>query len=612
VIRVALAILLVLGACASHDGTGNARVSVAINALTASDVTSVRVTVSAPDITTPIVSNLVLAGGAWESTITQIPGGTGRVFSGEARDGDGTVIFTGSAMGVTITDGGTAVVMIVMHEAMPPDPFHNTAPYLTSFVLSSDHAAPGEGVTAVAQAVDLDGEPLTWGWTGTGGSFSPIDQQATTWTAPPADGTYGLTIAVRDPHGATDMLTALIDVITPIHEGRADVTVTLDLAPRISQISSTLGHIRVGGDPVVLAVSATDVEPGPLTYRWTSSCAGDGTDPAAPAFAFQLTDLLASDCTIGVTVTDSAGNTAYGDVVLHVSADPAPDLAPVIDATAGGSTAYHAERVTFTVVAHDPEGSALSFSWSAITGSFSTPNETASSSDIEWTAPDCFTGTADILVVISDAAGNSTEQSFVVTAEAQQCTPSGLVAWWTGDGALDQVSGRSLAGSASYTAGRHGLAFAFNGGTQLAAPATGLPVAGAARTLELWARVDSSVAIEEFYCGWGGFGSVTRSFALGSSSLRPFVSIWGPGVSSASTIATGAWHHLATTYSGGTYVLYVDGVVVGSGSVSPDTGAGSVLLGYLDVNRRLVGALDDVRIYDRALSAAEIAELAAH
>jgi len=75
----------------------------------------------------------------------------------------------------------------------------------------------------------------------------------------------------------------------------------------------------------------------------------------------------------------------------------------------------------------------------------------------------------------------------------------------------------------------------------------------------------------------------------------------------------GEWHHLvATAESNGELVLYVDGESKGSQSVDGSlyTGAGQTWIGLSPgQDRPLDGAVDDVRIYDRVLSADEVGTL---
>jgi hypothetical protein len=76
------------------------------------------------------------------------------------------------------------------------------------------------------------------------------------------------------------------------------------------------------------------------------------------------------------------------------------------------------------------------------------------------------------------------------------------------------------------------------------------------------------------------------------------------------------WIHVAATWDGGVVRLYQDGAEVGSASyaaVMPDD-TNNLLLGnnvnLSTADQPLVGRLDEVRLYNRALSAAEIAALA--
>ncbi|HUT89027.1 MAG TPA: FG-GAP-like repeat-containing protein [Thermoguttaceae bacterium] len=103
---------------------------------------------------------------------------------------------------------------------------------------------------------------------------------------------------------------------------------------------------------------------------------------------------------------------------------------------------------------------------------------------------------------------------------------------------------------------------------------------------------------------------------------RP-VFVWDPGDREFQTIDAdpgdavppGVWSHVAVTRNGATMMLYVDGVVKkigGEFSSAPFAKLGRMHLGRVNGSpgRDFHGRLDDVRVYDRALSATEIRALA--
>ncbi|MBI5229417.1 PKD domain-containing protein, partial [Candidatus Micrarchaeota archaeon] len=84
------------------------------------------------------------------------------------------------------------------------------------------------------------------------------------------------------------------------------------------------------------------------------------------------------------------------------------------------------------------------------------------------------------------------------------------------------------------------------------------------------------------------------------------------GFYSSFPVSFGEWHHLASVYDGGSQLLYLDGELAGSlgmGGVSGDRGS-PVLVGAW-LNRSVVGdffsgLIDEVRIWNRSLSAQEV------
>jgi hypothetical protein len=106
-----------------------------------------------------------------------------------------------------------------------------------------------------------------------------------------------------------------------------------------------------------------------------------------------------------------------------------------------------------------------------------------------------------------------------------------------------------------------------------------------------------------------GGGSGVISFAVAVNGKFP------QAVTTA-TVPTGSWHHVAGTFDGQHITVYIDGAqaaaTAAKGSISPSTGTNlMVAADPIDPQGKFTGAVDEVRVYGRALSAAEIAALAA-
>ena len=80
--------------------------------------------------------------------------------------------------------------------------------------------------------------------------------------------------------------------------------------------------------------------------------------------------------------------------------------------------------------------------------------------------------------------------------------------------------------------------------------------------------------------------------------------------STESVLTVGEWNHVATTFDGTSYTAYVNGVEVFS--TDEFAGRSPVLSGEVTIGKVdnfFEGGIDDVRIYDRALSFVEVADL---
>ena len=206
---------------------------------------------------------------------------------------------------------------------------------------------------------------------------------------------------------------------------------------------------------------------------------------------------------------------------------------------------------------------------------------------------------------------------FPRAAAALAQAQAGLVSYWAGEGnANDSVGANSgtLQNGVSFGPGVIGQAFRFDGTSYVEAPTLGLPIGNQNRTLALWFKVENFNTEESFFAGYGNFGTFDAAYVLGAHSFDTFFSQWGTGIGGPA-VQAGKWRHLAVTNVGDLATLYLDGADVGSATVPINTSSGSnFYLGRIpglfgDV-RQLDGFVDEVSVYDRALSSSEISQLA--
>ena len=117
----------------------------------------------------------------------------------------------------------------------------------------------------------------------------------------------------------------------------------------------------------------------------------------------------------------------------------------------------------------------------------------------------------------------------------------------------------------------------------------------------------------------GHYGLVINGCSAGASQVGTYFDIGGGALnsyavwSSTGVISLNTWYHLAATYDNSILKLYLNGTLVGSLTINKarTSSPSNLVFGRRpDAWRNTVASLDDVRIYSRALSAAEITSLA--
>jgi hypothetical protein len=215
--------------------------------------------------------------------------------------------------------------------------------------------------------------------------------------------------------------------------------------------------------------------------------------------------------------------------------------------------------------------------------------------------------------------------SVTITATAPAPTPTGLRGQWL----LDEGSGTTardssglgnhgtVQGTVAWGPGRSGSGLVLDGvsGQVEVLDAASLDLSGP-MTVAAWVRPDTlatQYVVKKATQSRNGYELSLSSSGRGFFRVNDVASGDKYRVNATSVHQLGTWVHLAGTYDGTTMRFYVDGVlqgsVVGPSAITTNSsplGIGAEPGGY----RRFKGGLDEVRLYDRALSAQEISALA--
>ncbi|QRK04624.1 hypothetical protein JQX13_30780 [Archangium violaceum] len=424
------AVLLVVSVatgCGKQEGVdqgGSAQVQVTLSQeLSSADVKGVRVEVRGPGISSPLSTELVPSGSAWQGTLGGIPSGTERVFEAFAYDAAGAVLYRGSSSPTSVGAGATVSVLLTLQQVSRPPPYENEPPRIDSVVVSATTVHPGGSVSLRVTAHDPNGDALSYAWTAAAGFFSSASSATTTWTAPPTEGVQRLQLDVTDAKGTSVSVNFDISVQLDGATGNADVSIGFNSWPRISTMQGTPSVLAEGGT-TALSVTAVDAEGDALSYSWSTECVGTFSNPAASSPSFTLNAVPASGrCAFRVTASDGRGGQGVGTLVLQVGTTPRVNVAPRIDSFwQSAIEANGGEAVTLGLAAHDPEGKPVVFSWSTTSGTLRPPRWTAGSSEVEWVAPVCFDLPVAITGTVTDADGASVGYTFnIAPTESAKC-----------------------------------------------------------------------------------------------------------------------------------------------------------------------------------------------
>jgi glucose/arabinose dehydrogenase/PKD repeat protein len=472
------------------------------------------------------------------------------------------------------------------------NPTSGTAPLTVQF--DAGGSGDPDAGSSLAYAWDLDGD----------GDFDDSTALAPSRTYTAA-GAVDARLRVTDNLGASTVTSVIITAGS--------------MAPTVTVTSPATTTPWKVGDTVTFQVTATDPEDGPIppasitTSLVIAHCPGGSNchEHQQQAFQGNSGSFVAPDheypahLALHTSATDSSGIITQSTLRL----DPATVDLTIDTVPSGLKATLGSEERTTPFTAPVIQGSVNSIAVASpqqLDGTY----EFASWSD----------GGAISHTLTADRSAIHTA-TFTRTGGGGPTIP-GLVGSWsfnegTGSTAAD-LSGRgntgTLAGPTWTADGKYGGALSFDGvnDTVTVADSAGLDLTTAG-TLTAWVRPTTLGAWRQAILKERPGGLTYALYATGQSGNRPngTLSVGGGdrGVAAPAALADNAWSHLALSYDGAAMRLYVNGAQV---ATRAQTGAMATSNGPLRIGGNSVwgeyfaGQIDEARVYDRALTAAEI------
>lgn len=468
----------------------------------------------------------------------------------------------------------------------------NRAPVARATTSASSGSAPLSVTLDARTSTDADGDALTYRWSfGDGTTESTQANPTHTYTQP---GTYIASVTVTDSRGASDQASVTITAGN-------DAPVATILAPADRATFQAGGALGLSG-------GGTDNQDGTLpgtSLKWRIVLYhGDHAHPqteltgATPAFSAREDHDADSYYEVTLTVTDSGGLT--GTRTIRV--DPAT-VGLTLDSQPAGAT----------------------ITWAGLDRTAPYTSTTAIGFRTEVAAAPTLTSGGRTLAFARWSDGVTTRTravtvptsalSFTAVYEEPTLQPVLALPFDTNDGTVARdASGRgndgTVRGAAWTASGRYGGALRFDGVDDWVTVTDRAALdLGASYTLSAWLSPESTnrwqtVLMKEAPPNAFGYALYATSDTPAPSAWADLTSVYGPGA-----LPRSAWSHVTVTVGGGVQRLYVDGTQVASAPAPPASATNDPLRiggNALWSSEFFRGLIDEVRVYDRTLTADQV------
>jgi glucose/arabinose dehydrogenase len=318
-----------------------------------------------------------------------------------------------------------------------------------------------------------------------------------------------------------------------------------------------------------------------------------------------------------VKAADAAANLSTSSA--EASAISLADLPPVVAVTAPTAGSTVSGTVTLKATASDDVGvSGVQF---LVDGAAFGAEDTVAPYEISWPSTGVANGAHKISARARDTAGKTTTSSEVGVTVGNSAPPvTGLVLAFgfeetggtTANDSSTANNNGAISGATGTASGKFGRALSFDGvNDRVDVPDSATLDLTTGMTLEAWVKPTTNA-------GWRTailkeLGASDLAYALYTSDGgKPRGEILTTAYSTAAgkaALTLNAWSHLATTYDGKNLRFYLNGTQISAKAVtgSMPTTANPLRIGGNTIwGEYFSGLIDEVRVYNRALSASEI------
>lgn len=282
----------------------------------------------------------------------------------------------------------------------------NQYPEIVALTAATDRIEPFDLCELVCEAIDPDGDELTYTWSVSAGDIFGEGPRID-WGSPVSEGLYRVSVTVDDGRGGTA-------------EYSTSLRVKANVAPAFSAMASDDEWI-VGGGSTRVTCEVADADDDDVTLEWTAT--GGELFGEGDAVIWMAPD---EDGVYWVVVyaRDSYGGEARRTLPISVTSGEPPKIdglflqavnTDMLHKVGNDWKIYQGRTCTITCAIAGDAGE-FTYEWSADFGSLTADGDTAT-----WTAPPSRVG-ATVVVVVSDERGNQSSASVLIYVETCTCS----------------------------------------------------------------------------------------------------------------------------------------------------------------------------------------------